>query len=117
MREAVVVYPEYGDWFNGIEGRLLDLMHPFQKFDYYNPKQLGRYSIKSVYPALVGGSYEGMAISDGGQASREYARVTFSDGITEEDRRRVYDGLLEYCKLDTRAMVDILKVLRTTAGG
>ena len=95
---------------------LLDLMLPFQRFDYYDPKQLGRYSIKSVYPALVGGSYEGMPISDGGQASREYARVTFSDGIAEEDKRRVYEGLLEYCKLDTLAMVDILKILRSVAG-
>lgn len=112
MRESVEAYPEYGDWFNELDGRLLDLMLPFQKFDYYDPKQLGRYSIKSVYPALIGGSYEGMTISDGGQASREYARVTFSDGVAEEERRRVYDGLLEYCKLDTRAMLDILKVLR-----
>ncbi len=116
MRESVEAYPEYGDWFNKLEGRLLDLMLPFQKFDYYDPKQLGRYSIKSVYPALTGGSYEGMEISDGGQASREYARVTFSDGITKEERKRVYDGLLEYCKLDTRAMIDVLKVLRSVAG-
>lgn len=115
MRESVEAYPEYADWLNGLEGRFLDLMLPFQRFDYYDPKQLGRYSIKSVYPALVGGSYDGMAISDGGQASREYARVTFSDGIAEEDRRRVYDGLLQYCKLDTQAMIDILKVLRAAA--
>lgn len=46
---------------------------------------------------------------------REYARVTFTDGVTEEDRRRVYDGLLEYCKLDTRAMIDIMNVLRAAA--
>ena len=112
LQESVDAYPDYRDWLNGIDGRFLDLMTPFQKFDYYNPKQLGRYSIKSVYPALIGGSYDGMTISDGSQASREYARVTFSDGVPEEDRRRVYDGLLEYCKLDTRAMIDVLDVLR-----
>jgi len=112
LQESVGAYPDYKDWLNGIDGRFVDLMTPFQKFDYYDPKQLGRYSIKSVYPALVGGSYEKMTISEGGQASREYARVTFSDGVTEEDRRLVYDGLLEYCKLDTRAMIDVLDVLR-----
>ena len=115
LQDSVDAYPEYKDWLNEIDERLLDLMAPFQKFDFYDPKQLGMYSIKSVYPALIGGSYEGMTISDGSQASREYARVTFSDGITEEDRRRVYDGLLEYCKLDTQAMIDVLKVLQSVA--
>ena len=114
LEESVEAYPEYTTWLDEIQGRLLDLMTPFQKFDYYDPKQLGKYSIKSVYPALVGGSYEEMTISEGGQASREYARVTFSNGITEEDRRQVYDGLLEYCKLDTQAMIDVLNVLRET---
>jgi len=114
LAESVSAYSEFEDWFTAIEGRLLDLMGPFQKFDYYDPKQLGKYSIKSVYPALIGGSYKEMAISEGGQASREYARVTFADDITEEDRRRIYEGLLEYCKLDTKAMVDILNVLSAT---
>lgn len=112
LQESVGVYPEYEHWFNEIDERFLDLMVPFQNFDYYDPKQLGRYSIKSVYPALIGGSYERMTISEGVQASREYARATFSEGVTEVDRRRVYDGLLEYCKLDTQAMIDVLGVLR-----
>jgi hypothetical protein len=112
LQESVEAYPDYKDWLSEIDGRFVDLMTLFQKFDYYDPKQLGRYSIKSVYPALIGGSYDGLTISDGGQASREYARVTFSDGVTAEERRRVYDGLLEYCKLDTQAMIDVLNVLR-----
>lgn len=117
LEEAADASPEYKSWFQEIDKRLVDLMLPFQKFDYYDPKQMGKYSIKSVYPALVGGSYEGMSISDGGQASREYARVTFLDGVTAEERRRVYDGLLEYCKLDTQAMIDVLEVLKKTAEG
>ena len=112
LQESVEAYPEYKDWLSEIDGRFVDLMTPFQKFDYYDPKQLGRYSIKSVYPALIGGSYDGLTISDGSQASREYTRVTFSNGATEDERRRVYDGLLEYCKLDTGAMVEVLHVLR-----
>ncbi len=114
LEESANAYPEYADWFNEIDGRFLDLMSPFQKFDYYDPKQLGKYSIKSVYPALVGGSYKEMAISEGGQASREYARVTFASRILEEEKKRVYNGLLEYCKLDTQAMIDVLDVLRKT---
>jgi hypothetical protein len=112
LQESAEEYPEYQKWFEEIEPRFLDLMKPFQKFDYYDPKQRGRYSIKFVYPALVGGSYEGMEISDGGQASREYGRVTFKEGVSEEEKRRVYDGLLEYCALDTQAMIDVLDVLK-----
>jgi hypothetical protein len=112
LQECAEAYPEYQKWFNEISSRFVDLMGPFQKFDYYDPKQFGRYSIKSVYPALVGGSYDEMEISGGGEASREYARVTFSAGITEEDRKKVYRGLLEYCKLDTEAMASILDILR-----
>jgi len=74
---------------------------------------MGSYSIKAVYPALVGRSYDNMTISDGGQASREYGRVTFTDGISEKEKQKIYDGLLEYCKLDTQAMVDISKVLKS----
>ncbi len=112
LKECAAAYPEYQDWFNGLTDRFVDLMLPFQKFDFYDPKQLGRYSIKAVYPALVGGSYAGLVISGGGMASLEYSRVTFRDGVSEDDRQRVYDGLLEYCKLDTMAMIEIFKVLQ-----
>ena len=114
LKNAAEVYPEYSDWVKELEPRFIDLLVPFRRFDYYDPKQLGSCSIKYLYPALVGGSYDGMAISDGEEASREYARVTFSDGVPEKERRGIYDGLLEYCKLDTQAMIDVLNVLRRT---
>jgi polyhydroxyalkanoate synthesis regulator phasin len=112
LKESAEEYPEYQEWFKDVDSRFVDLMVPFRRFDYYDPKQMGRYSIKSVYPALTGGSYKEMEISDGGQASGEYERVTFTDGVSEKEKRRIYDGLLEYCKLDTQAMIDILKVLQ-----
>jgi len=114
LKRSADALPEYADWVREIEKRFIDLMVPFRRFDYYDPKQMGSYSIKAVYPALVGGAYEGMAISDGGQASREYGRVTFTEGVPDAEKRRIYDGLLEYCKLDTQAMIDVLKVLKDT---
>jgi len=42
--------------------------------------------------------------------------VIFTDGVPEKEKREVYDGLLEYCKLDTQAMIDVLKVLRRVGG-
>ena len=115
LKEAVEAYPEYEEWFKEIEPRFIDLIVPFRRFDYYDPKQMGSYSIKAIYPALVGGSYSSLAISEGGQASREYGRVTFAEGVSEAEKRKIYDGLLEYCKLDTQAMIDILNVLRGKA--
>ena len=116
LKESIEAYLEYKEWFKEIESRFVDLMVPFRRFDYYDPKQMGRYSIKFVYPALVGGSYDDMTISDGGQASREYGRVTFTDGVSEKEKRAIYDGLLEYCELDTQAMIDVLKVLKKVGG-
>jgi len=115
LRESVAVYPKYQEWFVGIEKRFLDLIVPFRKFDYYDPKQMGRTSIKNVFPALTGGTYEGLEIGDGGTASNEYARVMFSDDISPDDKDCVLRGLEEYCKLDTQAMIDILKVLKGAA--
>jgi hypothetical protein len=114
LEESAEVYPAYKKWFKGIEKRFLDLIDPFRKFDYYDPKQMGSYSIKSVYPALIGKGYEGLGIGEGGTASREFARVTFGKSIASEDRARVLKDLLIYCKLDTQAMIDILNYLRRT---
>jgi hypothetical protein len=116
LKDSAEAFPEYRDWIQEIEPRFVDLMVPFRRFDYYDPKQMGSYSIKAIYPALVGGSYKNLEISDGGQATREYGRVTFTEGVSEEEKRAIYDGLLEYCKLDTQAMIDVLKVLKKAGG-
>jgi hypothetical protein len=52
-----------------------------------------------------------MEIGDGGTASSEYARVTFGDA-PEEERNRVRSALLDYCRLDTLAMVRIVEKLK-----
>jgi hypothetical protein len=88
-----------------------DLIVPFRKFYYYHPDQHGSASLKKVLPALIGKTYEGMAIAEGGQASAEYARVTYQAGVDRMDREKVYADLEAYCGQDTRAMADILKVL------
>jgi len=112
LRECVETFPEYRGWFKKIEKRFLDLIVPFRSFDYYDPKQMGRTSIKKVFPALTGGSYDGMEIAEGGIASIEFARAIFGKGISVKDKAKVLKNLEAYCKLDTQAMIDILKVLK-----
>jgi hypothetical protein len=112
LEESVEAYPEYRKWFKQIKSRFRDLIDPFRKFDYYDPKQMGRTSIKNVFPALTGGSYEGMEIADGGMASLEFARITFNPSVTDEEKKRVRTNLENYCQLDTKAMIEILTALR-----
>ena len=89
-----------------------DLMLLFQNRQYYVPEMKGSYSIKQVLPALVPGfSYDNLAIGDGGSAS--HAFMSLYSEHDEEKIRVVRENLLEYCKLDTLAMVEILKVLRS----
>jgi hypothetical protein len=50
-----------------------------------------------------------MEIGDGGTASAEYYRVTFTED--NKDRDKVRKLLEEYCGLDTMGMVDIVEQL------
>jgi len=97
-----------------IAHRIEDLMIPFQKGWVYHPGMNGSYSIKKVLPALVpemGKAYKDLpVVHDGGEASSLWSSLPFYEDPEEVETIR--RGLLEYCKLDTLAMVEILKVLR-----
>ena len=112
LNRACEAFPEFAAWNEGIQKRIVDLLDPFKAFHYYHYDQKGSASIKSVLPVLTGTSYEGMAISEGGMASREFLRVTFGENVTEEERRSVRKSLEDYCTLDTMAMVEIVEKLR-----
>ncbi|MDD5070426.1 MAG: DUF2779 domain-containing protein [Candidatus Omnitrophica bacterium] len=114
LKEFARDFPEYEKWIYNIIPRIIDLRDPFSGFWFYHPSQGGNASIKKVLPALTGTSYEGMEISDGGCAFREYARVTYND-VPEEERQRVYTALEKYCELDTGGMVSIVNELRKMA--
>jgi hypothetical protein len=111
LSELAASFPEYNDHVIRINARMKDLMAIFQQRQYYVPEMKGSYSIKQVLPAMVPGfSYDNMAIGDGGSAS-----MAFTSLFTEPDLEKIKitrDNLLEYCKLDTMAMVEILKVLK-----
>ena len=110
LNDLIEVFPKYSNQLKGIVKRLKDLIIPFQKKWYYTPEMKGSYSIKSVLPALVPElSYNDLEIKEGGTASNTFLSMvngTF-DGDLKETRRQ----LLEYCKLDTFAMVKILEKL------
>ena len=81
-------------------------MRPFEKGMYYTKKMNGRHSIKAVLPALVPNlSYASLAIGHGGEAMSTYATLHRVKGVKKV--KKIRENLLEYCKLDTLAMVKI----------
>jgi hypothetical protein len=85
-------------------------MIPFQNRYYYKPQMRGSYSIKSVLPALVPElSYKDLEISGGGQASASFESLYLENDIDKINSIR--KNLLEYCQLDTFAMVKLLQEL------
>ncbi len=115
LKRAAEAFPEYREWAKGLSDRFLDLLEPFQRFNYYHPAQAGSASLKSVLPAVTGESYEGMEIAEGGTASAEYYRATFGSKVSEQERGRVRKALEDYCKMDTMGMVRILEELKKKA--
>ena len=110
LNDLIDVFPQYSNKLSGIVNRLKDLMIPFQQKWYYTPEMKGSYSIKYVLPALVPElSYNNLEIKEGGAASNTFLSMvneTF-EGDVQKTRRQ----LLEYCELDTYAMVKILEKL------
>lgn len=109
LRKCAELLPKYKKWVGSIEERMIDLLQPFRAFAYYHPKQDGSCSLKQVLPVLTGKSYDDMEIGDGGTASAEYCRVTFTED--NQDKAKVRKLLEEYCGLDTMGMVDIVEQL------
>lgn len=111
LRELQEQLPHYEKELQSIRDRLLDLAVPFSSKWYYHPAMRGSYSIKLVLPALVPElSYKDLVIQEGGTASQTFYNLQFvkDPEIVANTRKH----LLEYCKLDTLAMVRLYDVLR-----
>jgi hypothetical protein len=62
-------------------------------------------------------SYADLAINEGGAASLAFTEMVFGEGVTEVRKDEIRADLLEYCALDTKAMVDIVDALRSIIDG
>ena len=118
LAECAEAFPEYKTWIEkNVLPRIKDLLVPFRDFHYYDPKQRGSASLKSVLPVMSNLSYDEMEIRDGLQASIEFERITFESDVSGEKRAGVREALLDYCKQDTFAEIVILEKLRILAEG
>jgi hypothetical protein len=110
MKDLGHDFPEYRDALRERISRIKDIAIPFAKKFYYSQTMHGSHSLKAVLPALVPDlKYEELIIKDGNTASISFERLqTETDLIKMMETR---DNLIEYCKMDTLAMVRILEVL------
>jgi len=96
-----------------INENMKDLMIPFQKKYYVTPSMNGSYSIKYVLPALVpelAKAYKELdGVQNGSQAMNAFANMS---KMKEGEKQKMRNSLIEYCKLDTLAMVKILENLK-----
>ena len=113
IRKLASTYPELSELLLSIHDNIKDLMTPFQQKHYVTPSMNGSYSIKYVLPALVPemqDAYKELdGVQNGSQAMNAFANMSKLDADAKEKMRK---SLLEYCKLDTLAMVKILNKLK-----
>ncbi|MFU8773114.1 MAG: DUF2779 domain-containing protein [Anaerolineales bacterium] len=112
LRDLANLFPDLAEAIDIRLENVRDLMVPFRKRDVYRWQMRGSYSIKEVLPAMVPGlSYEGMVIADGMAAMQAYHDMCEMQPGEELDQLR--KAMLDYCRLDTLAMVKILEELQT----
>lgn len=111
LNSMALLFPQFESQITSVVERLVDLALPFQKKWYYDNKFSCSYSIKDVLPVLVPDlSYKNRAVNNGDDAS-----ILFMAMMQEPDRDWSAErkNLLEYCGLDTYAMVRIFRFLNT----
>lgn len=105
------MYPEYAEQIAAINKRVVDLMTPFKAKWYDDPRCDGSASIKKVLPVLCPElSYKDLGIQDGNSAQRLWMEAILDEKRAAQ-KEQILADLIEYCKMDTWAMVEIYKKL------
>ena len=103
-------FPQYAEYLNNMSLRMYDLMDIFKE-DYMDYRFRGSSSIKKVLPVLCPElNYNDLDVQNGTMALDTWGRMVL-DPEFDEDIRVTRKNLLEYCKLDTLAMVELYKKL------
>ncbi|RYH74444.1 DUF2779 domain-containing protein [Flavobacteriaceae bacterium 144Ye] len=111
-KEMMQQFPKYKSYLEYINQNMFDLETIFHTL-YVDYRFLGRTSIKNVLPILEPQlSYTNLEIQNGTMALDTWGRLMLNPSEFN-DVETVKNNLLEYCKLDTLAMVKIYKKLQT----
>ena len=111
-KELAELYPDYSEFLHSLnEKRLFDLRDIFSKNMYVDARSKGSTSLKEILPITVPDlTYKTLGIQGGTAAMTEWANLVFSE-LPHDSKSQIKADLLEYCKLDSFAMVEIYRFL------
>ena len=115
IKEMADAYPDLAAHLMNIHGNIIDLLIPFRNGHCYTPAMGGSFSIKSVLPALFPDSKElnyhnlNESVQNGAMAMNAFPAMK---QMNESERQVIRKALLDYCCLDTLAMVRVHEELR-----
>jgi Domain of unknown function(DUF2779) len=116
IRELSARFPALARPLGRIAHRLVDLL-PITRAYYYHPQMKGSWSIKTVLPAVVPElAYEGLGAVQDGMAAQDAYRELIHPATTEERRAQLKADLEKYCEHDTRALVELVRLLEGRPG-
>ncbi len=111
--EMANTYKEFEDKLLSINNRVYDLATIFKNNYYVHKDFKGKWSIKTILPVLISSlSYKDLNIQEGGAASDSYRKI-IDENISKEEKENLQKDMLEYCKVDTLAMVEIFNELQS----
>lgn len=111
-KELAAAVPEHSLFLLALADRIYDLMDIVTKGYYHHKDFRGSASIKAVLPVMCPElSYKTLNVQNGGQAMTTYRDFIFSDKYRGQEDI-IEKDLLDYCKLDTWAMVRIWEEMR-----
>ena len=113
IKELACAFPDLAEHLLNIRSNIQDLLTPFQTGYYYNRDMGGSFSIKSVLPALYPNDpeldYHNLeGVHNGSEAMDLFPKIK---DLPPEEQAIARKNLLEYCKLDTLAMVKVWQKL------
>lgn len=117
LKELSAQFTDLAEHLLNIQDNVRDLLVPFQSGYYYNRTMGGSFSIKSVLPALFPDDpaldYHNLeGVHNGSEAMTVFPKIK---DMSPEDAAETRKNLLEYCKLDTYAMVKVWGALTEAA--
>ncbi len=111
-KELGRMLPQYKKFFDDLIARTYDLMKIVEDQHYVHPDFHGRSSIKKVLPALIKDlSYKTLEIQSGTEAIEAYKQITTGE-LKEKEVDKKRKEMLEYCKLDTEAMLRLWRFFK-----
>jgi hypothetical protein len=111
IKELAAAFPDLAPALYAVIDRVVDLL-PITRAYYYHPAMRGSWSIKAVLPTIAPDlSYARLSVADGGMAQDAFLEIMQPNTLPER-REQLRQALLDYCALDTWAMVRLTQFFK-----